>query len=144
MPNPSIKDERVYRKLRQQGESKDKAARIANQAAREGRSRVGARGGRSGSYDSWSKRDLYQRAKEIGIEGRSSMSKDELITPCATTEPARPGRPGTTLVDRASQPVPRGRQLPPGWGQGRFLPEIAALVPLGAARTPPVPPSPAP
>jgi hypothetical protein len=61
--------------LRKQGASKEKAARIANT----GRSTAGKRGGKSGSYDDWTKADLQKRAKEIGIEGRSNMSKDELI-----------------------------------------------------------------
>jgi hypothetical protein len=79
MPNPSIKDEKTYEKLREEGASKEKAARIANAAANEGRSEVGSRGGRSGSYEDWSKDDLYDKAREIGIEGRSGMTKDELI-----------------------------------------------------------------
>ena len=79
MPNPQIKDEKLYERLRSEGESKEKAARIANQAASSGRSKVGRKGGRSQSYDDWSKDDLYERAKEIGIEGRSSMSKADLI-----------------------------------------------------------------
>jgi hypothetical protein len=33
MPNPSIKDEALYRDLRKQGDSKEKAARISNAAA---------------------------------------------------------------------------------------------------------------
>ncbi|MBD0355447.1 MAG: Rho termination factor N-terminal domain-containing protein, partial [Rubrobacteraceae bacterium] len=37
------------------------------------------RGGKSGSYEQWSKKDLQERAKEIGIEGRSKMNKGELI-----------------------------------------------------------------
>jgi hypothetical protein len=53
----------------------EKAARIANT----GRSRAGKRGGRSGSYEDWSKQDLQKRAREIGIEGRSRMNKGELI-----------------------------------------------------------------
>ena len=57
------------------GESKEKAARIANT----GRSKAGKRGGKSGSYEDWSKKDLQERAKEIGIEGRSKMDKGELI-----------------------------------------------------------------
>jgi hypothetical protein len=37
------------------------------------------KGGKSGSYDDWSKSDLMDRAGEIGIEGRSKMNKGELI-----------------------------------------------------------------
>ena len=72
---PSVKDDKQYEKLRKKGESKEKAARIANT----GRSRAGKRGGRSGSYEDWSKQDLQKRAREIGIEGRSRMNKGELI-----------------------------------------------------------------
>jgi hypothetical protein len=79
MPRAQIKDEELYRALRDDGASKEKAARIANQAAAEGRSAVGRRGGRSGSYEDWTKDELYDRAREIGIDGRSSMSKSELI-----------------------------------------------------------------
>jgi hypothetical protein len=71
----SIKDDEQYEALRDEGMSKEKAARIANSD----RSRSGAKGGRSARYEDWSKEDLDERAKEIGIEGRSSMSKDELI-----------------------------------------------------------------
>lgn len=71
----SIKDDEQYEELRQQGESKEKAARIANTD----RSSAGKRGGTSGSYEDWNKDDLLERAKEIGIEGRSNMDKDELI-----------------------------------------------------------------
>jgi hypothetical protein len=79
MPRAQIKDEKQYQKLREQGESKEKSARIANASAGSSRSRVGKKGGKSGSYDGWSKQDLVQRAKEIGIKGRSTMSKAELV-----------------------------------------------------------------
>ncbi|GLZ37773.1 Rho termination factor [Actinokineospora sp. NBRC 105648] len=79
MPNPSIKDEELYRALREQGDSKEKAARIANAAAAQGRDKVGARGGHAGSYDDWTVEDLRGRAAELDIDGRSSMSKDELV-----------------------------------------------------------------
>lgn len=78
-PGSSVKDKDQYEALRRRGESKEKAARIANASAASSRSEVGARGGRSGSYEGWSKQDLYRRAREIGIEGRSSMSKAELV-----------------------------------------------------------------
>ncbi len=79
MPRAQIKDEKMYSALRDQGESKEKSARIANAAAGSSRSKVGRKGGKSGSYDDWSKQDLVQRAKEIGIRGRSTMTKAELI-----------------------------------------------------------------
>jgi hypothetical protein len=72
---PSIKDNEQYEKLRKKGESKEKVARIANT----GRSSAGRRGGKSGSYEDWSKKDLQERAKNVGIEGRSKMNKGELI-----------------------------------------------------------------
>lgn len=72
---PSIKDDEQYEKLREQGESKEKAARIANTD----RETAGKRGGKSPAYEDWSKDDLYERAQEIGIEGRSDMSKGDLI-----------------------------------------------------------------
>lgn len=79
MPNPSIKDEKVYQALRDEGASKEKAARIANSSAAEGEQTVAARGGRAGSYEDMTKDELYERAQRVGIDGRSSMSKDELI-----------------------------------------------------------------
>ena len=74
-PGPSVKDPERYEALRDQGASKEKAARIANTDP----STAGRRGGESGSYEDWSKDDLEKRAAEIGIDGRSKMSKDELI-----------------------------------------------------------------
>ncbi len=79
MPNPSIKDEKTYQKLRQSGESKEKSARIANASAAEGKSKVGAKGGKAGSYEDWTVERLRKRAAEIGIDGRSSMSKSQLV-----------------------------------------------------------------
>ena len=75
----SIKDPEVYEALLREGNSKSKAAAIANAAARDGRSAVGERGGEASSYEDWTKDELYQRAQELDIEGRSDMTKDELI-----------------------------------------------------------------
>jgi len=76
---PSIKDSKTYEALRDEGASKEKAARIANASAAEGEKKVGRRGGKAGSYDDWTVDELRKRAAEIGIEGRSDMRKGELI-----------------------------------------------------------------
>ena len=78
-PGPSVKDPEQYEALRDQGASKEKAARIANASAGQGKKTVSKRGGRSSSYDDMTKQELYDRAKKVGIERRSSMSKSELI-----------------------------------------------------------------
>ena len=72
---PSVKDDKQYEALRDEGMSKEKAARIANSD----RSETGKKGGKSGQYEDWTKDDLYEKAQEVGIEGRSNMSKNELI-----------------------------------------------------------------
>jgi len=77
---PSVKDPTQYEALRDEGMSKEKAARISNQSAQEGRSSVGRRGGRSEDYEDRTKDELLERAREIGIEGRSKMNKRELIS----------------------------------------------------------------
>ena len=78
-PGPSVKDKKMYEALRDDGASKEKAARIANAAAGTSRSAVGRKGGKAGDYDEWSRDKLMARAREIGIEGRSRMNKAELI-----------------------------------------------------------------
>lgn len=72
-----IKDDRKYEALRRQGYSKEKAARIANaQATGKTSSSIQGQGTK---YEEWTKDKLYQKAKEVGIEGRSNMSKQELV-----------------------------------------------------------------
>lgn len=75
----SIKDEELYEKLRDEGNSKEKAARISNAAAKEGESTIASRGGEAGSYEDWTVDDLRERAGELGLTGYSDKSKDELI-----------------------------------------------------------------
>lgn len=68
-----IKNEDQYEALRDKGASKEKAARIANSP------NSGKKGGKADKYEDRSKDDLYKKAKEIDIEGRSKMNKKELI-----------------------------------------------------------------
>lgn len=78
-PGPSVKDKELYEKLREEGNSKEKSARIANAAANSSRAAVGRRGGRAEDYEERTVAELRDRARELGIAGRSSMRKAELI-----------------------------------------------------------------
>ncbi|WP_194850842.1 DUF7218 family protein [Nonlabens antarcticus] len=73
MGRPSIKNEDQYDALREKGYSQEKAARIANSE------NSGEKGGKADLYEERTKKELYDQAKDIGIDGRSSMNKKELI-----------------------------------------------------------------
>lgn len=76
---PTVNDSDMYEALRSEGNSKEKSARIANAAYSTSRSAVGRRGGTSPSYEDWTKKDLYNKAKDLDIHGRAALSKAELI-----------------------------------------------------------------
>lgn len=76
--NASVKDEDVYKALRREGASKEKAARIANAKANPDM-HPSRKGGHAPPYEQWTRDDLYQRARELGIKGRSRMRKQALI-----------------------------------------------------------------
>ena len=76
--DPSIKKADTYEALRDQGASKEKAARIANAQARDDM-HPSNKGGKAPPYEDWSKKELYARAQEIGVDGRSDMRKDQLV-----------------------------------------------------------------
>lgn len=72
-----IKDDEQYEALRREGASKEKAARITNAG---GRSETGRKGGSSSTYEERTKEELLEKARQVGIEGRSKMDKGELIS----------------------------------------------------------------
>ena len=73
MNKPRIKNEEQYEALRDKGYSKEKSARIANTP------NAGKKGGKANPYEEWTKKELYDKAKEIDIKGRSTFNKKELI-----------------------------------------------------------------
>ncbi|HEX9855203.1 MAG TPA: Rho termination factor [Acidimicrobiia bacterium] len=73
---PTVEDDDRYEAMREDGMSKKKAARIANTPA----SVAGRRGGKAAKYEEWTKDELYDKAKDVGISGRSKMSKRRLIS----------------------------------------------------------------
>ncbi len=70
---PQIKDDGLYEDLLKQGNSKEKAARIANAKA------AGTLDHRSTHLEDRTKAELMDEAKEIGIEGRSKLDKAALV-----------------------------------------------------------------
>jgi len=73
-----IKNDRVYEALINQGNSKEKSARIANAQANP-EMHPAKKGGKAQSYENWTKAELYKRAQTLTINGRSNMNKEELI-----------------------------------------------------------------
>lgn len=69
----SIKNEDQYDALLDKGYSKEKSARIANTP------NSGVKGGKAENYEDRTKKELYDKAKEVDIDGRSKMNKQELI-----------------------------------------------------------------
>ncbi|WP_299815833.1 Rho termination factor N-terminal domain-containing protein [uncultured Roseibium sp.] len=76
---PSIKNEDTYEALREEGYSKEKSARIANAQANDTQA-PSKKGGKAKPYEDWTRDELYERAKELEVEGRSKMDKADLIS----------------------------------------------------------------
>ncbi|MCA9628208.1 MAG: Rho termination factor N-terminal domain-containing protein [Myxococcales bacterium] len=88
----SNKDERQYQHIKssakKRGRSNDRAEEIAARTVNKQRRQEGrtpnrstqGTGNPSTSLDSRTKQELYNRAKELDIEGRSQMSKAELVS----------------------------------------------------------------
>ncbi|MAM87695.1 Rho termination factor N-terminal domain-containing protein [Allohahella sp. A8] len=71
----SIKNPEQYEALRDDGMSKEKAARISNSPTK----KTSQKGGNHAAYEDWTYDELYDKAQEVDIDGRSDMTKSELI-----------------------------------------------------------------
>ncbi len=76
----NLKDRDMYEELRKDGASKEKAARISNAAASQGRKKIGSKGGSVKDYDDRTVPELKKRAKELGLKGYSGKRKSELVS----------------------------------------------------------------
>lgn len=76
-PGTSVKDDETYEALRDDGASREKAARVAN--VRAGGQHPPETGGDANDYAYRTVDELRERASQVGIAGRSEMSRDELI-----------------------------------------------------------------
>ena len=74
-----VKDKALYKRLRNLGVSAKESARVANVGAKTSRKKAGQRGGAASSYAGWKVPELRRRAKKVGIKGRSTMNKKQLI-----------------------------------------------------------------
>ncbi len=74
----SVKDKALYKRLRNLGVSVKESTRVANAGAKTSRQKAGQRGAAT-SYANWKVPELRRRAKKVGIKGRSTMNKKQLI-----------------------------------------------------------------
>ncbi|MBA2246202.1 MAG: Rho termination factor N-terminal domain-containing protein [Gemmatimonadetes bacterium] len=91
MPSWSNKDRRQYEHIREssleRGKSEDRAEEIAARTVNKQRREEGrtpnrttqGTGNPTSSLEERTKDELYNRARALGIEGRSKMNKDELV-----------------------------------------------------------------
>ncbi|MEL6914083.1 MAG: Rho termination factor [Pseudomonadota bacterium] len=81
---PSIKDDATYDALRSDGHSRESAARIANAQANDDMA-PSEKGGKAAPYEDWTRDALYARAQELDVDGRSDMTRAELIDTLRST-----------------------------------------------------------
>ncbi|MFG0246390.1 MAG: Rho termination factor [Phycisphaerales bacterium JB052] len=70
---PSIKDDDQYHALRDKGDNKQAAYRDT------GTDSNAQPTDRPNTYEDWSREELYERAQELDLEGRSDMDKPALV-----------------------------------------------------------------
>jgi Rho termination factor, N-terminal domain len=74
-----VKNKALYKQLRNLGVSTKESARVSNTGAKTPSKKASQRGGAASSYANWKAPELRRRAKKVGIKGRSTMNKKQLI-----------------------------------------------------------------
>jgi hypothetical protein len=80
-----VKNKALYKRLRNLGVSTKESARVANASAKTPSKKASQRGGAAGSYTNWKVSELRARAKKVGIKGRSTMNKKQLVKALRTS-----------------------------------------------------------
>lgn len=73
MLNSGTRNEDQYRSLLKRGYSTEKAKAIVNMSDK------GEKSEKAKPYNEWTKEELYQLARKVGIQGRSYMNKKNLV-----------------------------------------------------------------
>ena len=74
-----VKNKALYKRLRNLGVSTKESTRVANASAKTPSKKASQRGGAASSYANWKVPELRRRAKKVGIKGRSTMNKKQLV-----------------------------------------------------------------
>ena len=80
-----VKNKTLYKRLRNLGVSTKESARVANASAKTPSKKASQRGGAAGSYANWKVSELRARAQKLGIRGRSTMNKKQLVKALRTS-----------------------------------------------------------
>jgi len=75
----------LYKRLRNLGVSTKESARVANASVKTPSKKASQRGGAASSYANWKVPELRARAKKVGIKGRSTMNKKQLVKALRTS-----------------------------------------------------------
>jgi hypothetical protein len=74
-----VKNKSLYKRLRNLGVSAKESARVSNMNVKTPSKKTSQRSGSAKSYADWTVTELRRRAKKVGITGRSTMNKKQLV-----------------------------------------------------------------
>ena len=128
MPNGrgsgSLKNRELYEELRNEGASKEKAARISNAVERDGQKAVSAAAAQSGDYDDWTVAAPAQRApRSSGCRATRANASPSSSRCCAITETQH-------LTHKTRDDVARLVRVRPGEDPGYRRIRVRQRVPL--------------